>query len=166
MPRRPIKALESPQDFAALLERAQKIAPQLGAATDELNQSIIRFEQALAGLHLGVSAYIELGREPIYDGNNMEAGEHIEQITFSKTDGAWRLRYENGTDGDEPEHWRSVHLVSAPREVRMRAVDHLPRMLQEMIDEAENATTRVTAKAKKLDTVTTLINAAKNSGAK
>lgn len=165
MPRRHAPTLESPQEFSRLLERAQKLAPQLGAATDELNNSITRYERALASLHLGVSARIEIGRDPILGPNDEESGEHhIEQVRFSKADGTWRLRYESGPD-DGPEHWDSVPLVSAPREVRVRAVEFLPRLLEEMIDTAENATAKVTEKAKQLDTITALIKPLKNSEA-
>lgn len=165
MPRRLRPALGSPVDFSQLLERAQKLAPLLGAATDQLNQSITRYERALASLHLGVSGRIEIAREPILDGNEEDTGqEHVEQICFSKADGTWRLRYESGPD-DAPEHWQSIHLVSAPRDVRVRSIDFLPRLLSELIEVAESATKKVTEKAKQLDSFTALIKPAKNDEA-
>src|SRR5689334_8982079 len=76
------------------LARARQVAPRLGAATDALNASLERVEQAIAGLKLGVTASV-----PLYEGPPDH--DWHQALTFGKDGSSWRLSLESWNI-DEP----------------------------------------------------------------
>lgn len=47
---------------------------------------------------------------------------------------------------DEPEHWSSIPLINASRELRVLAVDRLPELVEELVADAEKRIAEVEAK--------------------
>ena len=82
---------------------------QLHMVTDDLNEAIKEFEDAILKQGLGVPATV-----PMLDG---------EKLTYGKLGNQWRLIFET-------ESGESVPLLSASRGVRVQAVAYLPELLK------------------------------------
>ena|SRR5579871_5770739 len=107
-------------DLAKNLERAMDLAPELAMATDGLNELIGVAEKAFRDLKLGVPATVPLT-------------EH-HTLGFRKVGDIFRLVIND----EQP-------LQGVSREVRLRAVDHLPELLAELVRVAEGEVARVNA---------------------
>jgi hypothetical protein len=130
---------KAPGDLAQALARARDLKPRLEAATDDLNRSIEAAEAALVSLQLGVRA------STLMDGNKDDSlwGRYL---AFGKESKAWRLLIEEG-ELDEEESWTVTPLVNASRELRLRAVELLPTLVQKLVSTAEAEIKRVEAAA-------------------
>jgi hypothetical protein len=117
-------------DDLAHLERAERAAGVIREATDGLNTRLSRAEQVFASLGLGVSASVCL-TPPTSD------DLWFQNLNFQKEGNEWRLVLESGEHGDEPEYWSQSPLLSASREVRLKAARLLPELLEALILQAE-----------------------------
>lgn len=97
----------------------------LNRATDELNNALIRAEQALADTGLGVEAEVTFGVEP-----------EIRFLAFAKMPSGWRLVIEQ-------ENGRSDLLLNASRTDRILAARLLPGLVQALVANAEQLTSDV-----------------------
>jgi hypothetical protein len=147
MPRRPTKS----PDLTPLLARAREVAPKLGSAADELNAALARAEEALASLRLGVTASVDLEE----DGGS--GSDWFELLTFGKQGAAWKLLIETG-EGGFPETFSTSPLLNASREKRLLAAERLPRLVEELVKEAEEQIAHVRARAEAVDTLVTSIS--------
>ena len=145
----PVTIKKAPGDLAQALARARDLKPRLEAATDELNRSIEAAEAALVSLQLGVRACIVMQR------NDEEGWGRY--LTFGKESKVWRLLIEEGID--EPEVPLTITpLVNASREIRLRAAELLPTLVQKLVSTAEDEIKRVEAAATAARNVVTAIS--------
>lgn len=127
----------------ASLQRARRVAPELASATDAVNVALEQVEQALAALHLGVTAAVDL-----YDGRDPVDG-WMRFLRYGKDGSAWRLLLESGPDGGDAEDWSQSPLLNASKEVRLQAVERLPALVDALVDVAEDQVGRFRAAAAK-----------------
>jgi hypothetical protein len=141
---------KAPGDLAQALARARDLKPRLEAATDDLNRCIEAAEAALVSLQLGVRASILMNEdkdEPFW-------GRYL---VFGKESKAWRLLIEEGDDHPEG-GWTITPLVNASRELRLRAVELLPTLVQKLVSTAEGEIKRVEAAATAARNIVTTIS--------
>jgi hypothetical protein len=119
------------------LSRAREVAAQLGPATDRLNALLQAVETALAELQLGVAGYARM---------NEKNPEWAQMLTFCKFGNTWQLMIESGPDGGDPEDFSSTPLCNASRELRLQAVDYLPQLIENLVNEATAQAKTVQAK--------------------
>jgi hypothetical protein len=105
-------------DVAAALSRAIPARDKLAKAADKFNAAIIRTEQALAALKLGVRGSVEISEDP--DGSFVN-------LVWGKYNGEWHLLIEEGRRDRPDEEYESL-LTSAPRWVRQNAIRHLDEL--------------------------------------
>jgi hypothetical protein len=115
-----------------VLEKADAVRPQLHQAADELNAALVKVEEAITGMQLGVRAHLHLRGDEITN----------ENLTILKQGKAWRL-YKETFRADQPGESTIEPLVSCSREFRLLAVGQLPAFVAELVKEAERELQRV-----------------------
>lgn len=119
------------EDFS----RLENLSQILNKQSDELNDSLKSFEEKLASLRLGVSAWAKPPIEKHTD--DRDGVEYRTTLGYSKITGSWCLTigYENDMD-DESSSF--VQLSQASRDIRMKAVRYLPNLLKALEEAAIN----------------------------
>lgn len=143
------KQSSTPASLADELVRARSLSAEMSTATDELNTALQSAEKAIATLKLGVTASVVMNPE--------EEGPWTEALVFGKDKQVWRLLYETGLDGDNDVN--STPLVNASRAIRLKAVDHLPALLEALIARAAQEVEDVRAKTEAVNDLTSTIAA-------
>src|SRR5438552_2487468 len=98
---------------------------RLHEATDQLNTKLLDFEAALNELKLGVAASVRI------DQDNQEEWEQY--ISFRKRGDTFKLFIDSGRSFDE-DSWSETAIVSASREIRLKAVTHLPQLYERLLE--------------------------------
>ena len=122
-------------------------AASLNKASDELTQLIGSLDDALSRLNIGIPTWVEIAKwvDPEENG-----AYEREELGFSKIDGVWRIgiRRLNGNE-DSPMHdeVRDIWWFNdAPRELRLRAIEKLPVLFEELAKVATKAADAVNKK--------------------
>jgi hypothetical protein len=139
--------------IADSLNRLRSVSPRLNEASDKLGKTISKVEQALAELNLGVDAWVSFPDTP----NDLEAQhglEWCEGLAYEKHGGhSWGIFYVSGISGDDPEGFSHKRLASAPREIRLRVVEHdlIPKLVKQLADDSEKKALNVEKAAKRCE---------------
>ena len=136
---------EKTQGLSKILERGQRAAQRLAPATDKLTETIAQSERSLSEQRLGSRGSVLLSSQDILDDDENYRGTEITNLAFRKVGKVWRLMIDSGPN-DEPEHWSSIPLINASRELRVLAVDRLPELVEELVADAEKRIAEVEAK--------------------
>jgi hypothetical protein len=139
------------------LERLAKTAQLLNTASDRLNDSIEQLNGALKKLNLGTPAWVSFSIHE--EGPFCET----EEIGYDKIKAKWgvglRTVFEdqNRPDG-ENEEITVWHFSEAPREMRIRAVTHLHKLIEQLDSIAATATANIAEKTKEAEELAAAIN--------
>jgi len=108
-------------------------AAALNKASNELTTTISTLDQALYGLNIGLAVWVQvvLWSDPEGSGRYER-----EEVGYAKIGGMWGLairRLAGDEQSPEPDEVRDVWTFNdAPRELRLRAVEKLPDVLDEL----------------------------------
>lgn len=134
---------------ADLMKQLSVASQSLNNASDQLNEQINTIEEALASYNLGVSGWgIAHNKDhEQYDTSGALIGVHSESIYagYDKRNGKWCLLASSIFDGD-PETAQEWILRDAPREIRVHAIDGIPKLLENLIAKATRLANEVSAK--------------------
>ncbi len=136
-----------------MLRRLTNLSDRLNQASDLLNDRFADVEAALAGLKLGIFAWVVMSRweeitEP-KDGNGARyAFNHYESLGYGKHRGKWGLLLQTGCD-EFPDRDHVQFLRDAPRRTRLAAVDKLDALLKALVESAEEFAEEANTKAGK-----------------
>lgn len=125
-----------PMDFS----RLQSLSESLNKESDNLNESIRAFEAKLASLRLGVNAWVLPPLETAVDEEHGVVS--TTSLGYSKATGNWCLTLAYGNDFD-PESTQFTALSQAARDIRMKAVRQLPKLLEAIESAAAEAVKEV-----------------------
>ncbi|MEP7011629.1 MAG: hypothetical protein ABJC13_15000 [Acidobacteriota bacterium] len=109
-------------------------AERLNSVSDELAKAIRPIDAALKKLNLGVAAWYQYARS-----SNSEDSEYWSRhIGYAKVGHKWGLALSmasgpEGPEGPEEEEWL---FSDAPRWMRVEAVDHIPDLLEHLVERA------------------------------
>jgi hypothetical protein len=140
---------------ADVLKQLSTVSESLNKATSQFNEQINSLEEALASYNLGVSAWADactINHED-YDDYGGVRNVWSEQIAvgYEKRSSKWCLAASSFfPDSGEGQDWI---LRDAPRQIRMKALEGIPKLLGNLIEEAIKLTQEVsdkTAEARKL----------------
>jgi hypothetical protein len=112
---------------------------------DAVNEALVQVEHALPALNLGVSAAVNL--DP--SSNPFQVQDWQQYLRFGKDGSEWRLMLESGPEDGEREDWSQSPLLSASKEVRLRAVERLPALVDKLVEVAERQVTEFRTAAAK-----------------
>jgi hypothetical protein len=137
------------------LQRARRVAPDLASATNAVNSALERVEEALTSLNLGVSASVDL-----YPAFTWDPGDWRQKLRFGKDGSVWRLLLEGhtvGDYGDEEDDPTQSPLLSASKEIRLRAIERLPALINALVAVAEAQIGEFRTAAEKAEAIVTAI---------
>jgi hypothetical protein len=119
-------------------DRLTSIANNLNKATDELTKVVGVLDNALQRLNVGIPVWVIVirwyaERDPTsYEGEN---------VGYAKIDGSWCIgisRVVGDEASPEPDEVREIWPFNdAPREARLRAVEKLPELIDQLAKSAE-----------------------------
>jgi len=123
-------------------------ATSLNTASDELTKAVGVLDEALKKLNVGLTAWVS------FISWSCEAAEYDnEQVGYAKVNGKWGIAihriWGDSALGEEREEGPWL-FNDAPREMRIRAVDKIPEMVEALSAEASKTTKRVLEKTKEV----------------
>lgn len=122
-------------------EKFQKLtqtAASLNAESDKLSVFIEKLEKALRALNLGVSAWVTVD-----NWEDESKNKRLSEVGYDKSNiGAWGLYLRASVLNDKGmlvsvSNWS---FTSAPRELRVRAISHIPELIVALNTTASNVT--------------------------
>jgi hypothetical protein len=138
----------------AALRQLSSVSHSLNRASDGLSKSLADVESALSAYKLGVSAWVELGREkelsePEGDGRRYE-WSLVHLLGYGKHKGKWGLLVATYCEETfEGAYDQEQFLRDAPRDTRLAAVEKLPDLLNALTKEASRVAQEAAKKAEK-----------------
>lgn len=138
------KPASTPPDLSKSFQRLAESAARLNDASDELSKAIGPIEAVLKKLNLGISKWHTFaGGHPDQDGDVWSA-----EIGYAKVSGKWCVALaERSGNIQSPEYDSSNEWAfnDAPRQLRIRAVKEIPKLLEALIEEADKVTSALEA---------------------
>lgn len=128
---------------AASYKRLAASAATLSSASDELAKSISALDAVLKRLNLGISAWQQIhGSEDAY-GNYWSR-----DIGYAKVGGRWgiALRTTQGNSNNEDGDLEEWLFNDAPRWLRIDSIDKVPDLIDKLIAEADDTSTKIKQK--------------------
>jgi hypothetical protein len=125
------------------------VATSLNNASDSLNNSAKRIEAVLKKHPLGVASWVKFTDSSSADG----MAYYYEQVGFAKINGRWSLAIrtvagDERADDDKVETWP---FNEAPRGLRVKAVNKLPDLLEQLVKDGNEMIQEVTKQVKAVD---------------
>jgi prefoldin subunit 5 len=158
------KTTSTPPDLSKSFQRLTESAARLNTASDELSKAITPIEAVLKKLNLGVSKWYTFAGS----GNHLDVDGYYwsSEIGYAKVNGKWcialaeRSGYVQNPEQESETEWA---FNDAPRHLRIRAVQEIPKLLDALVDEADKVTSVLqdeTARAREVaETLTQLATA-------
>ncbi len=141
------------------LSKLTSVSQSLSSASDQLTQHITEIESALNDLNFGVWAWVkddplEVEEMPAADHDGKGSlVHHIQQLGYGKHKGKWGFLVASGTQESWGTDATITLLRDASREIRMRAVDRIPKLLDivaEGLNQVTQETTEKVAEAREI----------------
>lgn len=128
------------------LERLSSAAYSLNQLSDELTKQVCTIEETLNKLNLGVEAHV--------NGPNLFESEdalytHWIRLGYGKLSGKWGLVVEELTEdvqNPDRDSCNSWAFKDAPRDFRMKVVDKIPALLEELCKKSVEVATEINEK--------------------
>ena len=145
------------------LSELTPLAKELNQTTDEINSIISTVNEKLAALNLGVEAWLDPSTTSKIPAADMTVTTHLQTASmpvlgYAKLEDAWQLAikeekiiYQWNDDAREEEEVSEDSyrpLLKASREVRLRALEQLPQLLDALKRQGE-AVLKTIARAQK-----------------
>lgn len=148
-----------PKNVSATFQRLSAAATELNAISDELGKTVASLDAALKRLNLGIPTWVR------FDGSEDSQTGHFwaRYVGYAKVASKWGI----ALSAEEGNHYTGEDVTSedwlfndAPRELRIEAVDHLPTLLEKLIEAADKATEKIKSKIGYAQTVVEAVKAA------
>lgn len=143
------------------IERVQQAIQQfpaaalsLNIATDQLGKSVAELDVVLKKFSLGVPTWVSFSGWERYNHYGSE------EVGYAKIGGRWgiAIRTVHGNDQDPDDDIEQWLFNDAPRMLRVRAVEKIPDLLEELLKTAAVMAVTITEKSKEVDAITAGIN--------
>jgi hypothetical protein len=149
----------------SLVERVQSsyrqlavAATNLNAVSDQLGKTIVQLDSSLKKLNLGVSAWVTISSNEWPDGSWAS-----DQLGYDKIDGEWGIgirkvsgSYTHEECGENSTEWL---FHTAPRTLRIAAIEKIPELIDELTKQADATTKKAIAKLDQANQLAAAINA-------
>lgn len=149
-------------NVSALLKQLSSASQTLSQASNKLTEQIKEIETALASYNLGVIAWVELRRTREVFDEKYAPVDRIDRLGYSNKNGKWGLYA--SSDIVEVEDFQWWLLRDAPRELRLLAVDAIPKLLETMVAKAKELTTEVVSKTDRAKSLATSLRSKQKKG--
>ncbi len=125
----------------AALAKLTSLSQALANASDQLSQHIIEMESALEDLNFGLWAWVKDDPLQIDEVSGVDKdGKHttihlIQQLGYGKHNGKWAFLVASGSEESWDTDAKISLLRNAPRDIKLRAMDRIPQLLDSLIEE-------------------------------
>jgi hypothetical protein len=143
------------EDVSESFGRLAASAKTLNTVSDELAKPVGRIDAILKMLNLGIEAWVQtVGGWETVD----EVEEHF--VGYAKVEGDWGLavRIKRGRPGDDyrvsSDEWR---FNSAPRSLRVEAIDALPELLDRLSKKSDSMIKKLKEKTERAERLASLL---------
>ena len=146
--------LGSPTALSAVKAKLASTSSSLNKVTDELNRLVTSLEGSLKKFSLGVEVWVIVNEDkPNEDGFYL-----VEKLGYAKWGTRWLilLKKTDGALGEEPEV-RVWPFSDAPRELRMRSVEHIPSLLNGLAERAADMVSSLTTQVKEVADIASVL---------
>jgi hypothetical protein len=133
-------------DIGTRFRSLSTTAASLNKTSDELTEVVGILDEALKNLNIGLTVW-----ESFAFGAEEPPDYSADQIGYAKVNGRWGIALRSiwGNESYDDHHSDGPWLFGeAPRELRIQAVDHLPKVIQKLAKEAAETVKKLNAKAK------------------
>jgi hypothetical protein len=120
-------------------------ASEVNSVSDALGKFVTEIEDGLKSLNLGVASWVQIASSSSEDG--LKTWQ--ENIGFDKIGKNWCIALRNTCEAEYTDEYLEYDLWSfneGPRWLRIKAVDHLPALLQKLNSDAQNIKKQLEAK--------------------
>jgi hypothetical protein len=156
----PTNADTSAAKILSSFHKLSQASDKLNAASDQLGTSINSLDEALSKLNIGVSTWMTFKSTPDEDAQWSSVDEQIGYAKVGNRKGL-SLRLVQADNDEEIVHISDTWLFNdAPRELRLRAVEHIPDLIDDLRIETERTAASVAEKLGFANQLTATINAA------
>lgn len=146
---------KQPLDVSRSFQRLAESAARVNAASDDLSKAVAPIDAALKRLGLGITVWHK------YAGGVDPEGEFWEhRIGYTRIGRNWGLAISdvsgniNYSASYDDEEWL---FNDAPRAMRVKAVDHIPALLEKLVEQADKVASDLDQKAEKARHIATTI---------
>ncbi len=135
----------NPPDIADSFRKLKSAATDLNTASDGLTTVVAEFEAILKQLNLGVPAWVTLSRE------SDDYGTYEVELGYTRIGSKWGVALRT-TDADRsrPEEPTVNQWLfnDAPRQLRLEAIEGLPKLIAALITVAQATAERIQSKSR------------------
>jgi hypothetical protein len=120
---------------------------ELNAASDTFGAAITSLDEAINELNPGVTAWVNVSDSADEDAPWVSS---VERLGYDKMKGRWGLTLWAGTvDSEEDSETPTGSWLfnDAPRSLRLRAIEHIPELVEALANEASHTAKRVSEQA-------------------
>lgn len=150
------------------LKQLSLLSKSLNEASDELSKQISAIESALNQYKLGVWVWV---KKPILTETEIsdpdDQGRRYEynfdyQLGYGKHKGRWGLLVSHGWEADDGTDTKIMFLRDAPREIRIKAMDRIPNLLDDLAQEMSSLTQEASKRASEAKQLAATLNSKKS----
>jgi hypothetical protein len=146
-----------PSDVQSKFSALAAAAVDLNQVSDELAKPVMDIDAAIGKLGLGIRCWVSYRESTSPDGWTTSQ----KYIGYAKLKGKWGIALASGTQyGGEPNEWESWPFNESPREMRLEAVEFIPKLLEELTKEAAKTSQKIRSKLDPAKTLASLIDSA------
>jgi hypothetical protein len=137
-------------------DKLSETASTLNSATRRLNEAIDQLNASLKQLNLGIPVWHQTW---VHEDHNLT---DVEEIGYARVRGKWgisirkTIQLVNGPEEPDESEWP---FADAPRDLRIRAIEFLPRLMDKLSDEAAAAAEKLSERANEAEGLASVISA-------
>lgn len=149
----------SSNNVQTALARLTSLSQVLSNASDQLSQNISEIESALNQLNWGVSAWVQDDPLKVEEASTSEsdgkpkAVHHLQVLGYGQQENKWGFIIAAGTEESWPEGVSISFLSEAPLDIKLVAMERIPKLLDlvaEGLNKITQETTKKAAEAKEI----------------
>ena len=136
--------LPATQTFASTLSKIREVSDYQKALFEDLSRKIQQIDERLVELDSGVEAKVEVPMGEV-DGNGNDhalASNYMDFLGFHRGPKGWHLHYMRQNQDQKKMVYHQL-LSEARRDFQIRAVEQLPKLIEQLVQGAEKRTDEI-----------------------
>jgi len=146
-----------PAKLASSFKTLAQTASELNSATKQLSKTIATLDESLKRLNLGISSWVQFASGGSEDGLIEESLE----LGYAKINGTWGLAIRSSSwHVQDPDRETSTEWLyaDASRELRLRAIEYIPELIERLNKDAQVITLKLNRKIEEAELLAKVVN--------